>query len=764
MNKLSKYLALWASKRRKVSSLAILKDDGSISSSTEDAAASLGRYWEPQFSEKEVSIKLAKLALKSHIIPCPSGIEVTLSFETFEERIGALVDSGVGIDTLLYSCWKHCHQSSRLALYNVYLFLLENDSDHLDFLTSRLVFIQKGKESGDDSGLCLRAPKKTRPLCLANTDCKIVSCMVSMVLAHICAACISSFQYGGMKGLQMVDHVFSMEAKIVEYVVCNLPHSGIFACDIAAAFPSLSRKYIFWVLRTMKIPRKLYRIIKNLHKASHAFVCVRSRLFQLILIASGVKQGDPSAMQLFILAYDPIIRFINAALHPVEHHLFAFCDDLAIACRNIGTAWSIIIRCFQMVTKIAALALNPDKTQFFATCSHTSLEDIEFITSLDACVSASQFSSAIKYLGIFLGVDALKINWGAVSDDFLVISRFIGSLDCGLVTKISLYNMLAISKLSYIASFFPPDHNILKAEKRALQLLLNGPWNAIPDGLVKNLQCLGFPVQARDLSTLCAASRVRFASSTSKVVKDLYDTCEHILKTSDEVVLRHLDFHFLQQTSLFHVTSEFRSFKRSFPGSTDNPTQKEAYKCLFSIRPVFDMQRLLVARLRRYMPLDDLAPKVLHVLEIYRQSPPTLGFAPALSHLRAICNHWCTYSRFGNKEHHCCFGCGFPNDKISHTLACPKFLEMFFRTCGIQFFSLDFCDIALLCGPWISSSVLRMRFALVASHVCFLCYHSCKHGSHLSDRLVLHKLFTYTRRHPKTAKFLRHLKYAERNM
>ena len=246
MNKLSKYLALWACKRRKVSSLAILKEDGSISSSTEDAAASLGGYWEPQFSEREVSIKLAKLALEKHIIPCPADIEVTLSFDIFEERIGALIDSGVGVDALLYSCWKHCHQSSRLELYNVYLFLLENDSDHLDFLTSRLVFIQKGKESGDDSGLCVRASKKTRPLSLANTDCKIVSCMVSMVLAHICAACISSSQYGGMKGMQMVDHIFSMEAKIVEYVVCNMPHSGIFACDIAAAFPSLSRKYLFW--------------------------------------------------------------------------------------------------------------------------------------------------------------------------------------------------------------------------------------------------------------------------------------------------------------------------------------------------------------------------------------------------------------------------------------------------------------------------------------------------------------------------------------
>ena len=191
----------------------------------------------------------------------------------------ALVHWLTWVDTLLYSCWKHCHQSSRLALYNVYLFLLENDSDHLDFLTSRLVFIQKGKESGDDSGLCVRAPKKTRPLSLANTDCKIVSCMVSIVLVQICAACISSFQYGGMKGMQMVDHIFAMEAKIVEYVVNNMPHSGIFACDIAAAFPSLSRKYLFWVLRTMKIPENYIgssRICIRPHMLSFVFGTVCS--------------------------------------------------------------------------------------------------------------------------------------------------------------------------------------------------------------------------------------------------------------------------------------------------------------------------------------------------------------------------------------------------------------------------------------------------------------------------------------------------------
>ena len=61
----------------------------------------------------------------------------------------------------------------------------------------------------------------------------------------------------------------------------------------------------------------------------------------------------------------------------------------------------------------------------------------------------------------------------------------------------------------------------MKVEKRALQLLLNGPWNAIPDGLLRNLIVLDFSVQAQSLMTLSAASRVRDASNTSTTVWDL---------------------------------------------------------------------------------------------------------------------------------------------------------------------------------------------------------------------------------------------------
>jgi len=84
------------------------------------------------------------------------------------------------------------------------------------------VFIQSGKNNADQSGNCRRHPGKTRPLNLANTDCKIVSCMVACVLSMVCSSSIATLQSGGMKGHQMIDLIFTLEAKVIDFVVRNV--------------------------------------------------------------------------------------------------------------------------------------------------------------------------------------------------------------------------------------------------------------------------------------------------------------------------------------------------------------------------------------------------------------------------------------------------------------------------------------------------------------------------------------------------------------
>ncbi len=112
---------------------------------------------------------------------------------------------------------------------------------------------------------------------------------------------VSSVQAGGLKGKQMLDHIIKMEGKILDFLARNFPHSGVIALDVAAAFPSLSRRFLFWVLRRMGIPKWLYTLLRNLHVDAGSYICLRNLLLKRLLVSRGVKQGDPPAMVLFIL-------------------------------------------------------------------------------------------------------------------------------------------------------------------------------------------------------------------------------------------------------------------------------------------------------------------------------------------------------------------------------------------------------------------------------------------------------------------------------
>ena len=760
INRLGQYLTLWASRRRKLTSLVIVDGNGVVSDSASSAAKILGDHWLPKFQEQGIYLSVARLAIKQHIQVFDDSQSHLISFDAFCERISCLRDSGVGCDSLLYSCWLFCHDEARFALYKFYLHLQEfklNDAEN-SFLDSRLVFIQKGRIDADQSGNCRRHPSKTRPLNLANTDCKIISCMVSLFLSSVCSKCITSLQAGGMKGKQMIDLIFTLEAKVIDFIVRNVPNSGIFALDIASAFPSLSRKYLFWVLRQMNLHVSFRRLVKNLHRTSNGVVCFRNLLFALLSISTGVKQGDPSAMQLFIIGYDPLIKFISASLSPIEHSLLPYCDDLAIAIINVALGWQILLKCFEVVFKVASLRLNTDKTQFLLTSHSTKDQDICAIMNSDHSISIGQFLQSLKYLGIFVGPDSLDENWNHVLCDYLATSRFIASLDCGLLTKISLYNMLAIAKLSYIASFLPPNPDILKAENRALQTLCRGPWNAIPPSLLKAVRQIGMPAQATDLTFLSIASKIRVAHLTSQNVFHKSAEIDQLYEGFD-IVLKYLNFKLSNSTTIKIICNTYNDFVANNRSVVDGScvfSQKKVYQKLQAQKTPFCFRgfvSLKAFRILGYTPSDSAISKVIEAYTFGSSKSYALTF----THIRTISNHWCTRSRFGAKNKGCAFGCGHISDNIMHSCICSRFWDSFFSVSAILPISITLEEVATFSLQSVPIPDSQLQTILIGLHICFLCFHACRHGKEFSPRLVQHHLSHFMRKHYKASVVLRGL-------
>ncbi len=110
--------------------------------------------------------------------------------------------------------------------------------------------------------------------------------------------------------------VVNLEAKAIQYVITDEKLAGIIALDQAAAFSTISRRYIFWVLKHMKIPKPHRKLLKSLYSGGKSHVCFGGQSFMTFQATSGVKQGCPLSMTLFALATDPIIRLMAAKISP----------------------------------------------------------------------------------------------------------------------------------------------------------------------------------------------------------------------------------------------------------------------------------------------------------------------------------------------------------------------------------------------------------------------------------------------------------------
>ena len=93
----------------------------------------------------------------------------------------------------------------------------------------------------------------------------------------------------------------------------------------------------------------------KLYTAGRNGISLGGRTYLHFIAESGVKQGCPSSMILFTIAFDPIIRWIDSLLSPIGSSLFCYCDDLSVACRNMIKAWGILLKLFRIVTLMSSL-------------------------------------------------------------------------------------------------------------------------------------------------------------------------------------------------------------------------------------------------------------------------------------------------------------------------------------------------------------------------------------------------------------------------
>ena len=693
---LSKWLSLWTRKTRLYQKICILGEDGQVCSSDAEGASALRNHWRPTFSDPGKSVTLAAKFLKRFVQQVPIGIDWILDFETFAKMLLAAGDSAPGPDGVSYKFWQFAPIGATRALYDVYLDLMSEGGGDCKFNDSFMTFIPKGKEDGDDRHNICREPKNTRPLTLSNTDNKYCAQAAASPLNHVAAQTISSEQRGGVKGRQMVDNPLDIECKALQFAIQNCKEAGIVAFDVRAAFPSISRPYLFWVLKMMGVPRRIRRIIYKLYSGCKCYIVISGTVHEGFELFSGVKQGCPLSMVLFALALDPLIRYMCSRIDPRDCFR-AFCDDLAIAAINVRATLHKLAGAFYIAERSCNLGLNKAKIQCLAL-------DEDFAEILKTELNAQlqfydgmRIVQAILYLGVQLGPGAFEVQWNKTLKGMTEACLNVNTLGLGWFASLPLFNALVTSRGAWLASIAPLSPQVLDHECWLIQKVLTAPWQAIPSKFVQNLKAAGgSPIEVASLETIAIAGKCRNALHTSTVYHQCLREVRETLE-GDSRVLKPKLWDWLQNSIIYGWRDAVeicqnicRPILVKFPEKTLG-FQKLIYCKLREEYEHENLQKLLFRRwdekipdaLQRHAITEELSIFWPELLKLFK---PCIAAAV----LRVWLNGLCTSARFQKDVLDCPFCGREESDSAEHILRCPRALEA-----AMQFW---ICSVPLSCS------------------------------------------------------------------
>ena len=557
--------------------------------------------------------------------------------------------------------------------------------------------------------------------------------MVALPLNDCASKTVSEIQAGGIRGRRMSDNILNLECKALQFMITNQLLSGIFALDQAAAFPSISRAFIHWVLKRMRIPRRIRKLIKALYLGGKSGVNFGGRTYYHFVSGAGVKQGDPASMVIFVLCFDPILRWISSLLSPIGDHLFGYCDDVGIASQNMLRSWPIIQKCFMLVGKFSGLFLNVAKTKCCVIFGELMDHVADELREVDSSLTRNLFNDFVKYLGVYLGPGAEQVMWREAIVAYKECISFLRCIDAGFTSTISLYNVLGASIFSWIGSFAPPSQELLILEGKSLQRLTHGPWNVFPKRLLMSLKTIGYPTQFQCLESNSIAARTRNAKITSTNFQDLIAEVNAAL-TSGERLCNLPDEPWMKRSYLFALNDAVCHMRDKGFDTSVAFSQSQVSKHLVDSEEVYEPVPFFRKRLGRFVAVDE--SQVESLIGRYK----TIGkrFKPCIlsSYVVMVLNGWCTKSRFGHVDEGCIFCANSCFGDIKHLIVCPT-LQNVILDCLRQ--PHIFLTVENLFSFQYQDSYMGRAgqdFVSLYCYLAFRAFNAVRHGEALNKRLI----------------------------
>jgi hypothetical protein len=289
---LIRWMRLWGVRSKKFGVTAISDASGNIPDSAQGSVNNLINHWAPVFSSNEFSLEAAQFFVRQvNYTPLP--LSWVCDKDRFLKIFLSRRVSAPGPDGLSHSFWAAAPPAFQDVLFNLYLHLLNLGSLPDGFNHALFVFIPKAEQDEDCPHYLIRTASAMRPLSLSNADAKLIAAAISSPLQDFAAINIHPHQRGGIRGRQLVDNIIDVEAASLFALNSSTPDllPSLVFYDFAAAFPSVMRQFLFFIMVHADIPAFIIWAVMQLHNDSQHSIVFAGQIFAGLPVNSGIKQG-----------------------------------------------------------------------------------------------------------------------------------------------------------------------------------------------------------------------------------------------------------------------------------------------------------------------------------------------------------------------------------------------------------------------------------------------------------------------------------------
>ena len=483
----------------------------------------LQNVWGPTFRGHDVDAEEIDEFLIEYKaeVDWPWHIAVPPGSQTVKAVVSSLKPTAPGRDGKPNKAWQQSGQHGidyLVALLDAHLAKTERPADINEGL---FLFPRKASSSNTDaqSGQVVFChPTELRPLTLKNGDNKIIAGCANRSISPVIAKAACHIQRGFIFERQLLQNVvdldFSCRESSLDFNARNpywkftedlsLVRKGIVGMlpvlllfDFAAAFPSVSHKWLRAVLVACKIPLGILNLFDCLYTGNEGYCSVSGGEVRWIFsVLCGVLQGCPLSGSLFVIAIDPLLyQFHKKLCAPTLATVRACADDIGAVLkqlRNLVMLWKL----FESFRKVSLLTLKPRKCILIPLTVDSSernciaLKDWlrEFIPEW----AHFNIVSASKYLGIYLGPQAGAKQWIAPLAKFKNRVSEIHAQHLPAQLAVNSFMSKGVSVLGYVSQIVPPPRLFKSVELASALKVMGLATNSFSTETVYNLEFWGW--------------------------------------------------------------------------------------------------------------------------------------------------------------------------------------------------------------------------------------------------------------------------------